>query len=106
VWFGEVAQAPATNGLVMKPPTLLHTTSLAPVLANSDHGTGKIRVAGLIHKDGHLDSLRELAGAAVDRELAAGLEGWQFTPATRNGEPIDADAVIEIPVVFGTLSLR
>jgi hypothetical protein len=60
----------------------------------------------MLHKNGRLDATRELAGPFLNRELAEALHEWQFSPATRNGVAIDADAVIEIPVVFGALTLR
>ncbi len=106
IWFGEVSGAPAGASGVVHPPVLLKSGALPPFGAHSDHGTGHIRLAGIIGKEGHLQSLTELAGGAADRELVEALESWQFIPARRNGIAIDADAVIEIPVVFGKLSLR
>ena len=106
VWFGEtIATSPDARPLV-RPPTLVRSAGLPPVPSYRDHGTGNIRVVGMLHKDGRLDATRELAGPFLNRELAEALHEWQFSPATRNGVAIDADAVIEIPVVFGTLTLR
>ena len=106
VWFGETtATSPDARPLV-RPPTLVRSAGLPPVPSYRDHGTGNIRVVGMLHKDGRLDATRELAGPFLNRELAEALHEWQFSPATRNGVAIDADAVIEIPVVFGTLTLR
>ncbi|MBZ5577347.1 MAG: hypothetical protein LAP40_12370 [Acidobacteriia bacterium] len=106
VWFGELTPTPTNTQLLMRPPTLVRSGGLPPFPAHSDHGTGSIRVVAMIHKDGQVDATSDLAGAGLDRELAAALHAWQFSPATRNGVAIDADAVIDIPVVFGTLSLR
>ncbi|HLK47816.1 MAG TPA: hypothetical protein VKT49_06760 [Bryobacteraceae bacterium] len=106
IWFAEVGTARPDPNLPMHPPTLMKAGSLPPVPAQSDHGTGKIRLAGVIHRDGSFGPLAELTGLSADRELAEALQRWQFSPARLNGVTIDADAVIEIPVVFGKLSLR
>ena len=106
VWFAETAGASTDPYIVVHPPILLKAGVLPPFPAHSDHGTGTIRLTGIIHKDGRLDSLAELTGLPAYRELAEALQAWQFTPARRNNVAIDADTVIEIPVVFGKLSLR
>jgi len=106
VWFGETTSTSLDARPLVRPPTLVRSAGLPPVPSYRDHGTGNIRVVGMLHKDGRLDAIRELAGPFLNRELAEALHEWQFSPATRNGVAIDADAVIEIPVVFGTLTLR
>jgi hypothetical protein len=106
IWFGELAATPPDPSVVIHPPYLLKSGPLPPFGARSDHGTGYIQLTGVIGKDGHLGSVTELAGGAADRELVQALESWQFGPARRNGVIIEADALIEIPVVFGKLSLR
>ena len=106
VWFGETTATSLDARPLVRPPTLVRSAGLPPVPSYRDHGTGNIRVVGMLHKDGRLDATRELAGPFLNRELAEALREWQFSPATRNGVAIDADAVIEIPVVFGTLTLR
>ena len=106
VWFGQEGAAPPDGRAVVRPPTLLQPLGLPPVPANDDHGTGKLRVVGIIRKDGHLDSCSGLAGSAVNGELVAALQKWQFKPATWNGTAVDTDAVIEIPVTFAAAKLR
>lgn len=106
VWFGEITATSLDARPLVRPPTVVRSAGLPPVPSYRDHGTGNIRVVGMLHKDGRLDATRELAGPSLNRELAEALHEWQFSPAMRNGVAIDADAVIEIPVVFGTLTLR
>ena len=106
VWFGETTATSLDARPLVRPPTLVRSAGLPPVPSYRDHGTGNIRVVGMLHKNGRLEATRELAGPFLNRELAEALHEWQFSPATRNGVAIDADAVIEIPVVFGTLTLR
>ena len=33
----------------------------------------------------------------LDRTAEEALAKWQFTPAMRNGEPVDVDILVEIP---------
>jgi hypothetical protein len=106
VWFAELQPTPPDPNVVMHPPILLKSAALPPFPAQTDHGSGSIRLTGVIGKDGHFSSLTELAGGAADRELIEALQSWEFSPARRNGVVTEADAVIEIPVVFGKLSLR
>lgn len=104
LWFGEPTVTPVDNKLLVRPPVLLRSAALPPFPAHRDRGTGSERVVAMIHKDGKLDASTDLTGAGLDRELAAALHEWQFSPATRNGVAFDADAVIDIPVVYGTLN--
>jgi hypothetical protein len=105
VWFGEQAATPATTRPVMRPPSLAQPAALPPVPARNEHGAGKLRISGVIRKDGHLDSCSGLAESASP-ELVAALQRWLFKPATRNGDAVDVDAVIEIPVSFMSASTR
>lgn len=106
LWYADTAVSPPDPNLVVHPPTLMKAGALPPFAAHNDQGTGSIRLTGVIGKDGHFVALSDLAGAPADKELTEALQGWQFGPARRNGVVFDADTVIEIPVVFGKLSLR
>jgi hypothetical protein len=106
VWYAETAAGPIDPSLVIHPPTLMKAGALPPFPAHTDHGTGSIRLTGVIGKDGHFGALSDLSGVPADKELAEALQAWQFGPARRNGVTFDADTVIEIPVMFGRLSLR
>ena len=106
LWYSDTAIGAADANLAIHPPMLMKAGVLPPFPAHTDHGTGSIQLTGVIGKDGHLGPLSYLNGSPADRELAEALQSWQFGPARRNGIVIDADIVIEIPVVFGKLSLR
>lgn len=60
---------------------------------------GWVQVALVITKEGKPDSAAVLTPAAPEVATAAlqDLLSWQFHPAMRNGQPIDVDAVVEIP---------
>ena len=60
---------------------------------------GTVRLFAVIRKDGRVDSvalLRRLDDR-LDRSAGEALAKWEFTPALRNGLPVEVDAVFEIP---------
>jgi hypothetical protein len=104
VWFAEDTPTPLDTRILMRPPTLMRGGPLPPVPAKEEHGTGKLLVAGILRKDGHFGSFSD-NGDAANRELLDTLQSWQFNPAMRNGEPIDVEAVLEIPLVYAATNL-
>jgi hypothetical protein len=99
VWFAEEAVTPADMRLLMRPPTLLHSAPLPPVPGQTDHGTGKLVITGIIGKDGRFDASSESADPWA-RDLVEALHAWRFNPAIRNGVAIEVETMIEIPLVF------
>ena len=104
VWFAEDVPTPPDTRVLMRPPTLMHSTPLPSVPAREVHGTGKILVAGVLRKDGHFGSFSEETDSP-NRELLDTLQTWQFNPAVRNGVPVDIEAVFEIPMVYVSVNL-
>jgi TonB family protein len=103
VWFAEREVLPLGPGA---PPPVVH----APVpvrkvdpkyiaAAASERVQGMVRLFGVIRKDGHVDSIALLhhLDVRLDSSAAEALAKWEFTPAQRNGSPVDVDAVFEIP---------
>jgi TonB family protein len=60
---------------------------------------GKVRLAAVIRKDGHVERVELLQhlDTRLDQSSLEALAKWEFEPAVRNGTPIDVDAVFEIP---------
>ena len=60
---------------------------------------GKVRLFGVIRKDGHVGDIVLLKSLddRLDRSATEALGKWLFEPALRNGVPVDVDAVFEIP---------
>jgi len=60
---------------------------------------GAVRLYCTIGKDGNVSAIEVVQGA--DPRLTASaveaLSKWEFYPATRNGEPLDVDVLVEIP---------
>jgi TonB family protein len=62
-----------------------------------------VRFAAIIDRNGRIASARILRSTAVQAfqlKAIAELETWEFKPALRNGEPIDVDIVVEIPLLL------
>ena len=67
--------------------------------AISDRVQGKIQLFCVIGKDGQVSSI-EIVKGLDDRLNASAMEAlgkWQFTPASREGEPVAVDVLVEIP---------
>jgi len=85
---------------VIKPPEVVRKVDpkyVASAVAERIEGT--IRLFGVIQKDGHVGRIamiRQL-DARLDLTSEEALAKWEFTPALRNGVPVDVDAVFEIP---------
>jgi protein TonB len=60
---------------------------------------GKVRLAAVIRKNGHVDTVELLQHLdnRLDHSAEEALAKWEFAPALRDGTPIEVDAVFEIP---------
>lgn len=97
VWFAE--RDPAASG-DLRPPLATRKVDPKYIPAAADEKVeGTVRLAAVIRKTGRVDSVELLRhlDARLDRSAAEALVKWEFQPAKRNGEPVDIDAVFEIP---------
>lgn len=66
------------------------------------HVDGEVVLYAIIRKDGSVDSIQLVR--SLDPQLDANsmdaLARWQFTPATREGLPVELEAVVHIPFHF------
>ena len=99
IWFAERREESATGGQLSAPvPRHIVDPKYFPA-AMADRVEGKVRLVAVIRKDGRVDSvslLRHLDDR-LDRSAAEAMQKWQFEPALRDGQPVDVDALIEIP---------
>ena len=69
-----------------------------PTLIN-EHVEGEVVLYAVIRRDGSVDSIQLVRG--IDEELDANamkaLSEWKFRPATRQGEPVELEAIVHIP---------
>jgi periplasmic protein TonB len=84
----------------MRPPVPLRKVDPKYVAAAAaDRVEGKVRLAAVIRRTGHVDSVAVLQGldARLDASAEEAMSKWEFEPAVRNGVAVDVDAVVEIP---------
>jgi len=64
-----------------------------------DHVEGEVILYGVIRQNGAVDSIQLVRG--VDPELDANaieaFAQWKFQPATKEGQPVDLEAIVYIP---------
>jgi TonB family protein len=67
--------------------------------AVSDRVQGTVRLACVIGRDGKVSTVELVQGldARLNRSAEEALAKWEFTPATRQGQPVDVDVLVEIP---------
>ena len=67
--------------------------------AISERVEGKVRLAAVIRRDGHVDSIVLLKHLddRLDQTAREALGKWLFQPAMREGVAVEVDAVFEIP---------
>jgi hypothetical protein len=109
VWFAEHEPVPGSGPVEMKAPVPLHKVDPKYIAAAAaEHVEGKVRLFGVIRKDGHVDSIALIQHVDVrlDQSAAGALGQWVFEPALRNGRPVDVDAVFEIPFMLAPRSTK
>jgi TonB family protein len=108
IWFAERGEESGAGG-VLSPPVPLHKVDpkYFPA-AIADRVEGKVRLAAVIRKNGRVDSVRLLQHLddRLDQSAQDAMDKWQFEPALRNGQPVDVDALIEIPFRLAPLPKR
>jgi TonB family protein len=69
-----------------------------PTLIN-EHVEGEVVLYAVIRADGSVDSVELVRGldAQLDANAMEALSQWKFRPASRQGTPVDLEAVVHIP---------
>jgi TonB family protein len=98
VWFAEHEQT-ASTGEVRPPVPLRKVDPKYVASAAADGVQGLVRLAAVIRRTGHVDTIQLLRHLddRLDASAMESLSKWVFEPAMRNGAPLDVDAVFEIP---------
>ena len=99
IWFAERQQMVGRIGGLSPPVPLRKVDPKYIASAVEDRVEGKVRLAAVIRTDGHVDSVKLLQPLddRLDHSAAEAIDKWRFEPALRNGQPVEVDAVIEIP---------
>jgi TonB family protein len=72
-----------------------------PADALRDNVEGVVKLYAIIHADGTVGGIKLLNGVdpRIDQAAERALSRWQFRPGTKNGDPVDLEAVVLIPFV-------
>jgi TonB family protein len=72
-----------------------------PADALRDNVEGVVKLYAIIHADGTVGGVKLLNGVdpRLDEAAERALSRWQFRPGTKNGDPVDLEAVVLIPFV-------
>ncbi len=99
IWFAERQREPGAEGALSAPVPLRKVDPKYYQAAIAERVEGSVRLTAVIRKDGQVDSVTLLQHLddRLDRSAAEAMDKWQFEPALRGGQPVDVDAVIEIP---------
>jgi TonB family protein len=67
--------------------------------AAADKVEGRVQLACVIGTDGRVSNVELVRGldSRLDQSAEEAMAKWEFTPATRHGEPVTVDVLVEIP---------
>jgi TonB family protein len=99
MWYSERTDRPVSTAVVTPPGVHRKVDPKYIAAAVSERVEGTVRLTAVIRKDGSVGSVELVRGldARLDRTAQEALSKWLFSPAMRNGEPIDVDILVEIP---------
>lgn len=100
VWFAEHEPLPGAPPADMRPPEPMRKVDPKYIAdAANERVEGIVRLTAVIRKDGTIDDVELLKHLdnRLDQSAEEALAKWRFEPARRDGQPVDVDAVFEIP---------
>jgi len=99
LWYAERKPLPGEAPELSAPSALRKVDPVYDLSAVDDRVEGKVQLGAVIHTDGYVYGITVLRGVdpRLDNSAVAALRKWEFTPAKRDGVPVDVDVVIEIP---------
>jgi hypothetical protein len=98
IWFAEKAQ-PGNVASPMRAPLPFRKTTKDAAASSRSGQEVWVQLTAVIGRDGKVVSVSPMPGRYPDvaAEAARDLAEWEFRPAVRRGEPIEVEAVFEIP---------
>ena len=107
-WIVRFAELRETSraGELTAPVALTKVDPAYPPDLMRDRIEGTVTVYAVIHSDGSVGELRVLRGIddRLDANAMTALSHWRFRPGTKNGSPVELEAVVQIPFVLRKLS--
>ena len=100
LWFAEKQIKAGETPFVRAPVPLRKFETVEPMLPGT-RSEMRMQFTVVITKEGKLENLGLLRSVnpGLDQVVLQDLATWEFKPATRDGAPVDVDAVIEIPFI-------
>jgi protein TonB len=105
--FAELNETPERGDLTAPVATLKVDPAYPPTLRRAGM-EGVVVLYAVIHADGSVGDVRVLQGLddRLDASARAALVQWRFRPATKNGNAVDLEAVVQIPFKAGHVNNR
>jgi len=99
MWYAD--RTAREKGLAPVAPPVPHRKVDPKYVASaaSDRVEGKVQLACVIGKDGRVSTVELVRGLddRLNQTAEEALAKWEFEPATRHGEPVEVDVLVEIP---------
>ncbi|HZD33087.1 MAG TPA: energy transducer TonB [Candidatus Angelobacter sp.] len=98
VRFAELKQS--DNKVAIAAPVATSKVDPAyPADALRDNVEGTVTLYAIIHADGTVSGIKVVNSVdpRLDEAAAKALSRWQFRPATKNGDPVELEALVQIP---------
>ena len=107
VRFTEVGGS-SPDDLLTAPVPLRKVDPKYNAAAAADKVEGKVLLYAVIRRDGRGDQVRIVQGVdeRLDTSAIEAFSKWQFQPGTKNGAPVDLEAVVQIPFRAGPRASR
>jgi TonB family protein len=88
-----------TSGELSGPVPMRKVDPKYPRTFAEEHIEGEVVLYAVIRKDGSVDSIQLVRGIdeRLDANAMEALSQWKFRPASKQGEPIDLEAIVHIP---------
>ena len=99
IHFSELHGAGHRSADVTSPVPLHKVDPKYPQTLAQEHVEGEVILYGVIRSDGTVDSIQRVRGIdqLLDANSVEAFRQWKFQPATRDGEPVDVEAIVHIP---------
>jgi TonB family protein len=98
MWYADRAELPY-KAVIYAPQPVHEVDPKYIATAVEERVEGTVRLAFVIGQNGRVTGVELVKGVddRLDQSAIDALRKWQFTPAVREGKPVDVDALVEIP---------
>jgi TonB family protein len=99
VRFAELNANPLEHGDLSAPEAIRKVDPAYPANLMHEQIEGVVVLHAIIRSDGSVDDVQILEGfyQQLDENARAALAQWRFLPGTKNGIPVDVEAVFRVP---------